>query len=131
MQKNEHIWQLKELIEDRGREAVERALNVHRTTVKRWLDGTVQMPTPMRSHVAMLLGHLPGTDGLWRGWRFWKGELWSPEGYVYRENDVSGIRVDRQRALCDGLVRAKRSTERSGSRDGVGWNACGHIIPFV
>lgn len=92
----EHLHDLRHLIELRGRDAVERELNVHRTTVKRWLDGSVRMPEAARTMVRMLLGHLPGTDGKWQGYRFWKGELWSPEGYRYTETDVSGIRLERQ-----------------------------------
>lgn len=71
---------LQTLIEKLGRTRVERELNVHRTTVKRWLDGTVKIPGHQHQVIRMLLGDLPGTAGKWTGWRFQDGELLSPAG---------------------------------------------------
>lgn len=58
---------LQTLIEKLGRVRVERELNVHRTTVKRWLDGTVKIPGAKHQVIRMLLGDLPGTCGKWTG----------------------------------------------------------------
>lgn len=57
---------LQTLIEKLGR--VERELNVHRTTVKRWLAGQVKIPGAKHQVIRMLLGDLPGTCGKWTGW---------------------------------------------------------------
>ena len=35
---------LRLLLDAEGARRVERLLNVHRTTIRRWLDGTVQIP---------------------------------------------------------------------------------------
>jgi hypothetical protein len=95
MPSHQHLYDLRDLIEMRGRDAAERLLNVHRTTIKRWLDGSVKMPETTRLMVRMLIGHLPGTDGHWEGWRFWKGELHSPEGERFRVGDLTGLRYER------------------------------------
>jgi hypothetical protein len=95
MPSHQHLYDLRDLIEMRGRDTTERLLNVHRTTIKRWLDGSVKMPEATRLMVRMLLGHLPGTEGQWEGWRFWKGELHSPEGERFRVGDLTGLRYER------------------------------------
>lgn len=53
------------------------------------------MPAAVTFAVRALLGHLPGTDGKWQGWRFWKGELWSPEGYRFTAGDLHAQRYER------------------------------------
>lgn len=104
-----HLHRLKELIELHGRDTVERTLNVHRTTVKRWLAGEVKMPEGARALVEGLLGNLPGTDGKWHGWRFWKGELWAPNGQRYVQGDLAAQFFERQQLkhLQNEVVRLK------------------------
>lgn len=75
---------------------MERDLDVHRTTVLRWLNGTVKIPGHQRLAIKMLLGDLPGTDGQWSGWRFHRGELLSPAGEAFRAGDVLALILLRQ-----------------------------------
>ena len=82
------IQALKDLIADRGQPAVERTLGVHRTTILRWLQGTVKINQAKASHVRMLLGHLPGTDGKWEGWCFKAGKLCYANGESYTPEEV-------------------------------------------
>lgn len=104
-----HLHRLRELLELHGRNTVERTLNVHRTTIKRWLDGTVKMPEGARALVEGLLGNLPGTDGKWTGWRFWQGELWAPNNQRYKAGDLAAQHFERQliKSLQAELVKAK------------------------
>jgi hypothetical protein len=91
-----HLNRLAQLIEREGRNTVERTLNVHRTTIKRWLNGTVKMPEGARALVEGLLGNLPGTEGKWAGWYFWKGELWSPSNQAFTAGQISAQFFERQ-----------------------------------
>lgn len=88
---------LKALIELIGQRRVERELNVHRTTVKRWLSGAVTMPGAQHLAVRGLLGSLPGTAGKWHGWRFHDGHLLSPAGEAFTAGQVMAIGLQRQR----------------------------------
>lgn len=88
-----HLRQLLELI---GERRVLRELNVHRTTVRRWLKGEVQIPGHQHQVIRMLLGDLPGTAGKWTGWRFHDGLLLSPGGDTYRPGDVLALVLLRQ-----------------------------------
>ena len=85
------------LIELIGQRRVERELNVHRTTVQRWLDGRVRIPGSRHLAVRALLGDLPGTAGAWTGWRFHDGHLLSPDGEKYTAGQVMAIGLQRQR----------------------------------
>lgn len=89
---------LRLLLDAEGQRRVERLLNVHRTTVRRWLDGTVQIPGAQHLAIRYLLGDLPGTDGQWVGWRFAQGELISPGGDRYTPGNVLATRLQQQRA---------------------------------
>lgn len=84
------------LISQIGQPSVERQLDVHRTTVKRWLKGQVKIPGAKHLAIRELLGHLPGTDGKWEGWRFWQGKLNSPGGDQYGPGDVLSLVLLRQ-----------------------------------
>lgn len=87
-----NVHDLRVLIETIGRERTERELGVHRTTVKRWLDGSVKLPAAVHAHIRALLGHLPGTDGQWEGWRFWQGRLYCREWREgFTADEVVGI----------------------------------------
>jgi hypothetical protein len=85
------------LLEKYGELGVCRQLNVHRTTVRRWLAGTVQIPGHQRQVMRMLLGHLPGTEGQWAGWSFFQGALVAPTGDAFKAGDVLAIGLQRQR----------------------------------
>lgn len=85
------------LLEKYGEKGVCRQLNIHRTTVRRWLAGQVQIPGHQLQVIRMLLGHLPGTEGKWAGWSFFKGELVAPNGQAFGAGDVMAIGLERQR----------------------------------
>lgn len=89
---------LKRLIDLIGQRAVERELNVHRTTVARWLAGTVRIPGAQRIAVQGLLGNLPGSGTAWTGWRFYNGDLLSPAGDRYTAGEVLSLRLRIQQA---------------------------------
>lgn len=90
------VRDLHALIDRVGQLRVERELNVHRTTVKRWLKGQVHIPGHQHQVIKMLLGDLPGTCGQWSGWRFHEGLLLSPGGDTYRPGDVLSLIILRQ-----------------------------------
>lgn len=87
---------LRALIERIGEPRVLRELNIHRTTVRRWLAGQVQIPGHQHQVIRMLLGDLPGTCGKWTGWRFHDGELIAPGGDRFRPGDVLSLILLRQ-----------------------------------
>ena len=87
---------LAHLIELIGQRRVERELNVHRTTVARWLSGRVRIPGVQHLGIRGLLGDLPGTAGKWTGWRFHDGQLLSPAGEAFRSGDVLSLVLLRQ-----------------------------------
>ena len=100
---------LDHLLQTIGQIAVERELNVHRTTVQRWQRGLARIPGAKHQAIRMLLGDLPGTEGEWSGWRFWKGKLWSPGGDQYAAGDVLSLIFLRQqvRALEDEVKKLR------------------------
>lgn len=88
---------LRLLIDAIGQRSVERHLNVHRTTVARWLSGRVRIPGAQSQALRHLLGDLPGTDGAWHGWRFQSGFLHSPANDTYEPGEILAIRLQQQR----------------------------------
>ncbi len=98
---------LRALIELVGQARVERELDVHRTTVRRWLSGQVKIPGHQHQAIRMLLGDLPGTCGQWTGWRFYNGELIAPGGDHFRAGDVLSLILLRQQ-----LSAQQRELER-------------------
>jgi hypothetical protein len=98
---------LRALIELIGERRLERELNVHRTTIRRWLAGTVQIPGAQHLAIKGLLGDLPGTCGKWTGWRFHDGLLYSPAGDHYRPGEVLAICLNRQ--IYNELAREVRA----------------------
>lgn len=90
------IHDLRHLIELIGQRRVERELNVHRTTVVRWLQGSVRLPGAQVLAVRALLGDLPGTGGKWSGWRFQDGRLLSPAGEAFTAGDILSLILLRQ-----------------------------------
>lgn len=100
---------LRLLIDAVGQRQVERDLDVHRTTVKRWLSGEVKIPGAQHLAIRYLLGDLPGTQGEWTGWRFAFGELVTPGGDRFTPGDVQAIRLQQQRArVLDQELREMR-----------------------
>lgn len=91
------INDLRHLIELIGQRRVERELNVHRTTVRRWALGAVAIPGAHHLAIRTLLGDHPGTAGKWTGWRFHDGLLMSPAGDRYTAGEVMAIGLNRQR----------------------------------
>lgn len=87
---------LRALVDNLGQVRVERELNVHRTTVRRWLAGQVKIPGHQHQVIRMLLGDLPGTAGKWTGWRFHNGELLSPAGDAFAAGQVLALGLLRQ-----------------------------------
>ncbi len=85
------------LLERYGEAGVCRHLDVHRTTVRRWVAGRVRIPGHQLQAIRMLLGHLPGTDGKWLGWAFFRGELCAPNGQAFSAGDVMAIGLNHQR----------------------------------
>lgn len=90
------INDLKALIELIGQRRVERELNVHRTTVRRWALGETAIPGAQRLAIRALLGDHPGTAGAWTGWRFHDGKLLSPAGEAFSAGDILALILLRQ-----------------------------------
>lgn len=90
------VHELATLVEQLGRDAVLNRLNIHRTTLMRWETGAVRIPDRTLYLIRQLLGHLPGTDGKWQGWRFWEGKLWNPAGDHWEPHDLEGQHWERQ-----------------------------------
>lgn len=87
---------LKALIDLIGQRRVERELNVHRTTVLRWLKGSVKIPGHQHQVIRLLLGDLPGTCGKWQGWGFRDGKLYAPGGDAFDAGQVLSLVLLRQ-----------------------------------
>jgi transposase-like protein len=88
-----HLRQLIELI---GEPRVLRELDIHRTTLRRWLKEEIKIPGHQHQVIRLLLGDLPGTAGQWSGWRFDQGLLIAPGGDRYRPGDVLSLIILRQ-----------------------------------
>jgi hypothetical protein len=115
---------LRALIELVGQKRVERELNVHRTTIRRWLAGQVQIPGHQHQVIKMLLGDLPGTGGKWTGWRFHDGELLSPAGEPFRPGDVLALVLLRQQ-----LTAQRHEIERLKVRLVIAEDAVERLAP--
>jgi hypothetical protein len=117
---------LERLLELIGQLSVERQLDVHRTTIGRWLKGQIKIPGAKHQAIRELLGHLPGTDGQWEGWRFWKGKLNSPGGDQFDPGQVLSLILLRQQLTAQRreivelkarLMLAERSVQVSANED--------------
>lgn len=91
---------LRLLIDAIGQRDVERALNVHRTTVARWASGDGRIPGAQLHAIRALLGDLPGTAGRWHGWRFHAGLLHSPANDTYEPGEILAVRLQQQRVAA-------------------------------
>jgi len=116
--------QLRQLLELIGQKRVERELNVHRTTVKRWLKGEVTIPGHQHLAIKLLLGDLPGTAGAWTGWRFHDGFFVSPGGDTYRPGDSLALVILRQQ-----LTAQRREIEALKIRLAVAEEAVETLAP--
>jgi hypothetical protein len=86
--------ELTELIEEYGRARTAELLEVHRTTVERWLTG--QVPVPVAVLIALKAAArsiLPGQDtAAWAGWHFGRdGDLYGPDGRGYHPGNLLGL----------------------------------------
>ncbi len=90
------VRDLRALIDLIGKPRVLRELNIHRTTLSRWLDESVQIPGSRHLAIKGLLGDLPGTAGRWNGWRFHDGALCSPAGESFAPGEVLSLILLRQ-----------------------------------
>jgi hypothetical protein len=115
---------LRALIELIGERRVLRELNVHRTTIRRWLKGEVQIPGHQHQVIKLLLGDLPGTCGKWTGWRFHDGALCSPGGDTYRPGDVLSLVILRQQ-----LTAQRRELEALKIRLAIAEDAVERLAP--
>lgn len=128
------VADLKRVVELIGKAGVERHLNVHRTTVARWLSGSVAIPGKAHQVIRMLLGDMPGTDGKWSGWRFHNGQLLSPGGDQFSAGDVLSLVLLRQqlRAREQEIARLKvrLAVAESAMPDAANEPRAGLITPY-
>jgi len=114
------VLDLQRLIDLEGQHRVERELDVHRTTIQRWLNGQVKIPGAQRLAIHQMLGDLPGTEGAWRGWRFSRGELLSPDGETFGPGELNALAFRRRNGLVgvgyEVGVDALRARGRKGRR---------------
>lgn len=95
--------ELEELIETLGgADYVERALNVHRTTLLRWRSGKT-LPSQAAMDVLRALAgtKMPWAGRDWDGWRFEGGQLHGPEGEHFTPGELKAWHFGRQ------LIRAQ------------------------
>jgi len=92
------VQELIDLVQDLGMGRSERLLNVHRTTISRWMKRQTRIPdAALLTLRAAAKGQLPGqTDRTWEGWSFDKhGILWSPGGDQFTSGDLMAQRYER------------------------------------
>lgn len=115
---------LRALLEKHGERYVCQQLNVFRTTVRRWLSGQVKIPGHQHQVIRMLLGDLPGTEGHWSGWHFYRGQLVSPAGDTYTAGQVLSLVLLRQQ-----LTAQQQEVERLRIRLAIAENAVDRLAP--
>lgn len=115
---------LRALIELIGERRVLRELDVHRTTLRRWLKEEIKIPGHQHQAIRLLLGDLPGTAGKWTGWRFHDGELLSPGCDRYRPGDVLALVLLRQQ-----LTAQRHEIERLQVRLAIAEQAVERLAP--
>jgi len=58
---------------------------------------------------------IPASDSEeWNGWRFYRGELWSPEGSTFRPGDLRMLNFYRRNGLASGTCDAVLSVPDAG-----------------
>ena len=115
---------LRALLERLGESRLLRELDIHRTTLRRWLKAEVKIPGHQHQVIRLLLGDLPGTDGQWTGWGFVRGELVSPGGDSYRAGDVLSLIILRQQ-----LTAQRREVEALKIRLAIAEEAVERLAP--
>jgi len=91
--------ELEELIDAIGGPGfVERALNVHRTTLMRWRTGKTLPSQATMDVLRALAGHqLPGAGKDWKGWSFRRGKLIPPDfAWEFGPDEVRASYWDKQ-----------------------------------
>lgn len=86
--RSKYLEELQLLVEHVGPSWAASVCGVHRTTLGRWLAGSVPVPRAALNALRAADGRAPGMGGQWDGWHFVDGVLWSPEGYQYRPGDL-------------------------------------------
>jgi hypothetical protein len=115
---------LEQALEVMGQPALLRALDIHRTTLRRWQSRQVKIPGDKVQVIRMLLGHLPGTDDKWPGWRFGGGFLISPSGDRFEAGQVLSLILLRQQ-----LTAQQQEVERLRIRLAIAEHAVGRLAP--
>tara|TARA_R110000868_G_scaffold21489_2_gene88961 strand:+ start:532 stop:939 length:408 start_codon:yes stop_codon:yes gene_type:complete len=115
---------LRALLERIGESRLLRELNIHRTTLRRWLNAEVTIPGRQHLAIKLLLGDLPGTEGRWTGWGFVQGELVSPGGDRYRPGDVLSLIILRQQ-----LTAQRREVEELRVKLAIAEEAVDRLAP--
>ena len=72
---------------------IARICHVDITTARRWKRGA---RCPPKSALLLILGDLGCFDPVWKGWRLYKGNLISPEGWEITRGDVISSPILRQ-----------------------------------
>lgn len=88
---NPHHTEAADLIAHLGATVVERELDVHYATVRRWSLGTTPVPRSVLLALRALAGRTPAMDRhkAWAGWRMADdGKLYSPEDVAYGPGDI-------------------------------------------
>lgn len=107
-----------ELIAAIGSTHVERILDVHYTTVKRWAEGKVPPPKAVLIALRAHRGQLPGMERskVWEGWRFDPAtdRLHGPAGETFGPNNVRAQLLERQliQALQREVAELRAALER-------------------
>ena len=95
----EHQQEMIDLVADLGIYRAERLLNVHRTTLQRWMRGLTRVPeSALFALRGAAKGQLPGQDDThWQGWIFSPdGNLYSPDGRPFSCGDILAQQYERQ-----------------------------------
>jgi hypothetical protein len=104
-----YLNELQTLVEHVGPTWDASVCGVHRTTLGRWLSGSVAVPRCAINALRAADGRAPGMAGKWDGWRFVDGVLWSPDGVPYTPGDL--LAQQYERPLIRSLERQVREYE--------------------
>ena len=114
-----------DLIARFGPTAVERTLNVHYTTVRRWAAGEIIPPRAVLIALrAAVDGVMPGQEYVkdWLGWGFRDGKLHSPENEGFTPGDLRGLAFNRQliRSLQQDVARLREKLQHELEHNNAG-----------
>lgn len=91
--------EINDLVDWFGITEVERLLEVHRTTIYRWLNGKTVVPIVAIIALRALKGEFPHMEArkTWAGWRFGRdGTLYEPNGTPHTEGEIRAIHYQHQ-----------------------------------